>query len=216
LANPLQNKKVLVTAGPTREYWDPVRFLSNASSGATGIALAEEAARLGARVTLILGPVRDGATRRSSIRVIPVVSAWDMYNEVKKNLAATDYFIGAAAVVDYRPAVRLTRKFKRHEPAHTLRLHGNPDIIAMVGHLRANRPACVVGFALETDNVIENAAGKMTRKHMDWIFANRETNIGEAIAEGTLLSRWGDHIALKKMSKEKLAAKLWQTILSNN
>jgi phosphopantothenoylcysteine decarboxylase/phosphopantothenate--cysteine ligase len=214
LANPLQNKKVLITAGPTREYWDPVRYLTNGSSGQMGIALADHARRLGARVTLILGPTCIQPSRQ--VRCIPVISGWDMYQAVKKYLVGTHYFIGAAAVVDYRPAEPLKIKFKRRNPTVTLRLQGNPDIISMVGHLQKGRPSCVLGFALETDHVVENAVDKMARKHMDWIVANRETNMGGSMGEGTLLSRWGHHVSLSKMTKDKLAEKIWQTILKKN
>src|SRR5882672_10292745 len=99
--NNLRNKKVLITAGPTREYWDPVRFLTNASSGAMGIALAHAARKRGARVTLVLGPVPP-CSMPPGVRVLPVVSGWEMYEAVKNNLKRTNVFIGAAAVVDYR------------------------------------------------------------------------------------------------------------------
>src|SRR5258708_32145903 len=101
------------------------------------------------------------------------------------------------------------RKIKRHEPSVTLKLYGKPDIIAMVGHLGKERPDNVIGFALETDHVLENALKKMARKRMDWIVANRETNMGQSTGEGTLLSRWGDRAPFKKMSKDKLAGKIW-------
>ena len=209
----LKGKKVLITAGPTREYWDPVRYLTNSSSGRMGIALAQEAVRLGARVTLVLGPVGHPSPERPRLRVVPIVSAWDMYGAVKKHLHGTDIFIGSAAVVDYRPAVPLKRKIKHHRPSVTLKLYGNPDIVALVGHLRKNRPPVVIGFALETDHVLENARQKLMRKQMDWIMANRESNMGSSQGSGTLLSRWGDRFELKKMPKEKIAQKIWQTIL---
>jgi phosphopantothenoylcysteine decarboxylase/phosphopantothenate--cysteine ligase len=212
LVNPLRNKKVLITAGPTREYWDPVRFLSNASSGAMGIALAEEAQRLGARVTLILGPtdLRPG----KNVRVVSVISGWDMYQAVKKNLSGTDVFVGAAAVVDYRPAEPLKLKVKRKKESVALKLFGNPDIIAMVGHHKKQRPGSVIGFALETDHMLENAHAKMLRKRMDWILANRESNMGKTSGSGMLLSRWGHRVPLAPMTKDKLAKKIWQTVLN--
>src|SRR5258708_18078144 len=153
----LRNKRALISAGPTREYWDPVRYLTNGSSGRMGMALAQEALRLGAQVTLILGPVGHPPQGRARLRVVPVVSAWDMYEAVKKRIQGTDIFVGSAAVVDYRPAAMQKRKIKRHEPSVTLKLYGNPDIIAMVGHLGKERPDNVIGFALETDHVLENA-----------------------------------------------------------
>jgi len=210
----LRNKNVLITAGPTREYWDPVRYLTNGSTGRMGAALAAEAVRLGARVTLVLGPVGHPPAGSSRLRVIPVVSAWDMYEAVKKNVRKADFFVGTAAVADYRPAIPLKRKIKRHQPSVTLKLYGNPDIIAMAGHLGKNRPRCVIGFALETDRVLENAREKLLRKRLDWIVANRESNLGRSEASGTLLSRWGHQVPLAKMPKEKLAKTIWRTILN--
>ena len=181
-----------------------------------GTALAQEASRRGASVVLVLGPVAHQPLASRGMRVVPVVSAWDMYEAVKKHLPRTDYFIGSAAVVDYRPTFPIQKKIKKHQPSVTLRLSGNPDIIATVGHLNKGRPYCVVGFALETDHMLENAHGKLVRKRLDWIVANRESNMGQSEGAGTLLSRWGDHLDLKKMSKDKLAEKIWSAILNNN
>jgi phosphopantothenoylcysteine decarboxylase/phosphopantothenate--cysteine ligase len=212
----IRGKKVVITAGPTREYWDPVRYFTNASSGKMGIALAQEASRLGAHVTLILGPLPNQDFKAGRIHIIPVISAWDMYQSVKKHIAGTDVFIGAAAVVDYRPEAALKRKIKRHDPWISLRMQGNPDIIAMVGHLGKDRPRTVVGFALETDHMLANAQQKLVRKRLDWIVANRESNMGQSAGEGTLLSRWGDILPFPKTPKDKLAKKLWKTILASN
>lgn len=232
-APPLRGKRVLITAGPTREYWDPVRFITNASSGAMGIALAKEARRLGAKVTLVLGPTgkflvsssgfrvehekffSELGTRNSKLTIVPIVSAWEMYQAVKQHLRNTDIFIGAAAVVDYRPAQPSRLKIKRRRPSMILRLYGNPDIVAMVGHLKKDRPASVIGFALETDHLLERAREKLFRKRMDWIVANRESNMGQSNGAVTLLSRWGDHIPLGNMSKTKLAKKIWGTLLAH-
>lgn len=207
----LRNKKVLITAGPTREYWDPVRYLTNGSSGAMGIALAEEAQRLGARVTLVLGPTE--LTPKKKVFVVPVVSGWQMYQAVKKHIKDTDFFVGAAAVVDYRPAEPLKFKIKHKKPQLALKLYGNPDIIAMVGHLPKDRPTTVIGFALETDHLLENARGKLIRKRMDWIMANRESNMGSTEGSGTLISRWGHLVSIPKKSKDQLAKTIWQTVL---
>ena len=214
-----------------------MRYLTNASSGAMGIELAQEAARSGGEVTLVLGPVVGdvvpeyrsiGVSEKkhlvtsplprhpvSPIRCIYVVSAWDMYNAVKKHLPGTDIFIGAAAVVDYRPAQPLARKIKHHRPSMALRLYGNPDIIAMVGHLKEYRPSLVLGFALETDHLLENAREKMIRKRMDWIVANRESNMGQSHGEAVLLSRWGDKVTVSRRTKMELARTIWKTLLKN-
>jgi phosphopantothenoylcysteine decarboxylase/phosphopantothenate--cysteine ligase len=180
-----------------------------------------------AKVTLVLGPVpgseflvsssrvhRKPETKNKKLKTIHVVSAWDMYQAVKKYVSGTDVFVGTAAVVDYRPANPLKRKIKHHHPEMSLRLYGNPDIIAMVGHLPKGRPRCVVGFALETDHLMKNALDKLLRKRMDWIMANRESNMGNSKGSGTLLSRWGHRIVFKRTNKEQLAKQIWQSVLN--
>ncbi len=209
----LKGKKVLITAGPTREYLDPVRFISNGSTGQMGIALALEARRLGAKVTLILGPIPGPAPKAAGLTVVPVVSAWDMGEATKKHLSGTQVFIGAAAVSDYRTMQPLTHKIKRHDESMTLKLYGNPDIIAMVGHHPTRRPKIVVGFALETDHLLQNAALKLLRKRMDWIVANRETNMGKPVGSAVLLNRWAGRIDLPMMTKPQLAKKIWKAVL---
>ena len=138
-----------------------------------------------------------------------------MSQAVRKHLPGVDIFVGAAAVVDYRPARVTKQKLKRRYPSIRLKLVGNPDIIAMVGHHPKNRPETVVGFALETGRLLERAAEKLVRKRLDWIVANRPSAMGQATGGGTLLSRWGDKVALKPMAKGRLAQKIWQTILKN-
>ena len=149
--NNLRDKKVLVTAGPTREYWDPVRFLSNGSSGQMGVALALEAAKLGAEVVLVLGPVPGTIPRqRKNLKVIRVVSAQTMDDQVQAHLSGTRVFVGAAAVADYRPAITLRQKIKGKPSRVNLKLVCNPDIIAKVARRGPHRPSVVIGFALET------------------------------------------------------------------
>ena len=139
-----------------------------------------------------------------------------MYEAVKKNIPGTDIFVGSAAVVDYRPAAPLRRKIKHLQPKMTLQLYGNPDIIAMVGHLGKKRPTHVVGFALETDHLLQNAVDKMVRKRLDWIVANRESNLGQSHGSATLLSRWGHRIPLKKVTKDRLAVQIWNSLFPVN
>ncbi len=212
--NTLRGKKVLITAGPTREYWDPVRFISNASSGQMGIALALEAARLGSEVTLILGPiVGAGPRRRKNLRVIRVESALEMDETVQSQLPGTQVFVGSAAVADYRPAERLRNKIKEKKALITLKLLRNPDIISKVARRSPTRPAVVIGFALETEDVIENAEEKLAQKGLDWIVANRETNIGSPEGRATLISRWNERIPIGHMTKERLAKQIWKALL---
>ncbi len=164
-----QDIHFLITAGPTRESIDPVRFLSNRSSGKMGFALAEAAARLGARVTLISGPV-SLATPAGVIRV-DVETALQMYDAVLSHLCGVDIFIAAAAVADYRPATYSEQKIKKSASTLTLTLERNPDILATVAAL-PNKPF-TVGFAAETEQVIAHAQEKRRHKQIDVIIANQ-------------------------------------------
>lgn len=212
--NNLRDKKVLITAGPTREYWDPVRFLTNASSGQMGIALAIEAARLGADVVLILGPVSGSIPRkRKNLRVVRVVSAQEMDRKVQENLDGTRVFVGSAAIADFRPALVSRQKLKDKPATLLLKLQRNPDIIAKVARRGPQRPSVVIGFALETQEVMKNAESKLKRKGLDWIVANRQTNIGSPEGSVTLLSRWDERIAIGRMTKERLAKQIWKALL---
>lgn len=211
----LTSRKVLITAGPTREYWDPVRFISNASSGAMGIALAREARKRGASVTLVLGPIPGPLPDAKAIgRIVSVISARDMDVAVQKHLAGTDVFVGAAAVSDYRPAEPSRQKIKDKADRVSVVLQRNPDIIARVSRPGSKRPTLVVGFALETQSMLRLAQGKLERKGMDWIIANRTENMGSAHATVTLLHRSGETVAFKTMPKPKLAEKIWHTLLT--
>lgn len=165
----LMGRKVLVNAGPTFEDIDPVRFIGNRSSGRMGFAIAEAAAMAGADVTLVAGPV-DLATPRGVHRV-DVRSARDMHVAVLAALPA-DAFVATAAVADYRIAAPATQKIKRSAEALTLQLVPNPDIVADIAR-HAQRPTLVVAFAAETENVVENARGKLARKRVDLVCANR-------------------------------------------
>jgi phosphopantothenoylcysteine decarboxylase/phosphopantothenate--cysteine ligase len=169
VAAALAGKRVLVNAGPTFEDIDPVRFIGNRSSGRMGFAIAAAAARAGAEVTLIAGPV-DLATP-SGVARIDVRSARDMHAAVFAALPA-DVFIATAAVADYRVAVPATQKIKRSDADLNLALIPNADIVADVAR-DARRPALVVAFAAETENVVENARGKLLRKNVDLVCANR-------------------------------------------
>jgi phosphopantothenoylcysteine decarboxylase / phosphopantothenate---cysteine ligase len=168
---PLAGRKVLITAGPTREPIDPVRYISNHSSGKQGYALAAEARAAGAQVTLVSGPV--SLTPPDGVEVVPVVTAQQMHDAVMARVAACDLFVGVAAVADYRPAVASDQKLKK-EPGRSrervLSLVENPDIIAAVAAHPA-RPF-VVGFAAETHDALNHARDKRVRKGMDLIVVN--------------------------------------------
>jgi len=165
----LAGKKVLITAGPTQEPIDPVRYLSNHSSGKMGYALAEAAEAAGASVTLISGPVNLRAS--SSIEIINVVTAKDMHTEVKKCIEAADVFIGCAAVADYSPVTTQPQKIKKnlHENL-VLELEPNPDILKFVSENYSNK--IIIGFSAETENIEDFARKKLVAKNLDFIVAN--------------------------------------------
>lgn len=170
----LDGRKVVVTAGPTREAIDPVRYLSNHSSGKMGYALAAAAADAGAEVVLISGPVALAAPDR--VRRVAVTSAAEMLDACLTEVAGADVFIAAAAVADYRPRCVAAEKIKKSATALTLELELNPDIVATVAAL-PQRPF-VVGFAAETENLLDNARGKLERKGLDLVIANDVSDPG--------------------------------------
>lgn len=166
---PLKEKKVLITAGPTYEAIDPVRFIGNHSSGKMGYALAEAAANLGAQVTLISGPTHL-QLKHNLINRINVTSAAEMFEEVKKHYKNVDVAIASAAVADYRPALVADQKIKKKEAALKIDLEPTADILAYMG--AEKKKQLLVGFALETENEVANAQGKLQRKNLDLIVLN--------------------------------------------
>ena len=166
---PLQGRRVIVTSGPTREPIDPVRYIANRSSGKQGHAIARAAADAGAEVTLISGPV--GLPDPAGMRIAHVETARDMLEAVERALPA-DVAVFAAAVADWRVAEPNSRKIKKGSELPALALAENPDILGSVASRKSERPALVIGFAAETERVIENAKMKLARKHCDWILAN--------------------------------------------
>lgn len=212
----LAGKRVLITAGPTVEKIDPVRFISNFSSGKMGFALADECARRGAQVTLVTGPVAIN-TRQPGVERIDVVSADDMCKAVARHMADAQVVILCAAVADYKVAVMSEKKIKREkDEAPVLQLVKNPDIARMVGEQK--RPGQVtVGFALETDNEEENALGKMERKNLDMIVLNSLRDKGAGFQTDTnrvtIYHRNGDVIAGECKAKTEVAADIVDEIV---
>ncbi|HIG64137.1 MAG TPA: bifunctional phosphopantothenoylcysteine decarboxylase/phosphopantothenate--cysteine ligase CoaBC [Methyloprofundus sp.] len=164
----LQGKKILITAGPTREKLDPIRYITNRSSGKMGYALAEQAQQLGAQVTLISGPVVLAAPEH--VNTVLVESAEEMYTAVMQHIADQDIMIAAAAVADYTPVNVKAEKIKTQNDQTELQLHKTKDIVASVASL-TNKPF-TVGFAAETENLKQYAQDKLTRKNLDMIAAN--------------------------------------------
>jgi len=208
----LEGKRVCITAGPTREALDPVRYISNHSSGKMGYALAAAAAKAGADVILISGPV--SLPTPAGVQRLNVESAEQMLAAAMELAPTADLFIGAAAVADYRPVAIADQKIKKgQEELMELRLVKNPDIIATVSSL-AERPF-TVGFAAETENVLQYARSKLERKDLDLVIANdvSQSGIGFNADENevTLVSTQGDY-TLPRSSKHALAQTLIQHI----
>lgn len=207
---PLAGKRVLLTAGPTREALDPVRYITNHSSGKMGYAIAEAAADLGAEVTLISGPVSLSTPRQVSR--IDVESALEMHQHVMEHAASCDIFIGCAAVADYRPERIAEHKIKKTDQNSTLSITmvKNPDIVASVAALTEQRPF-TVGFAAETQEVEKYARSKLANKNLDMICANDVSIEGQGFNSNNnaLTVYWHDGAqALPLTSKRELARAL--------
>ena len=202
----LSGLSVLVTAGPTREAMDPVRFLSNHSTGKMGYAIAERARARGARVTLISGPV--ALTPPEGVEVVPITSALDMYDAVLSRLPRLDWVIKAAAVGDYRPATCADDKLKKKQDDMSVALVRNPDILKEIG-ARKNDRQTVCGFSMETRDLINNSRAKLEGKNCDMLVANNLRTAGAGFAHdtnvATLLYRDGSAESLDLMAKDSLA-----------
>ncbi|MGI0106609.1 bifunctional phosphopantothenoylcysteine decarboxylase/phosphopantothenate--cysteine ligase CoaBC [Salinimicrobium sp. WS361] len=179
---PLYNKKVLITAGPTYEAIDPVRFIGNHSSGKMGFELAAAAHAAGAQVTLISGPTHL-ENPNEDIRLIRVQSAVEMYKAATDHFSEVDIAIASAAVSDYRPKISASQKIKKSAETMELQLVKNPDILASLGEVKKHQ--LLVGFALETENEEENASGKLKRKNLDFIVLNSLNDSGAGFKSET-------------------------------
>jgi phosphopantothenoylcysteine decarboxylase/phosphopantothenate--cysteine ligase len=179
---PLLGKKVLITAGPTYEAIDPVRFIGNHSSGLMGFELARTAAQLGAEVFLVTGPTHL-AISHEHVHVVHVVSADDMYHSTQMYFENSDIVLCAAAVADYRPVTIAAQKIKKSEENLTLELVKNKDILMALGEQKKDQ--YLVGFALETENEIENAKGKLKGKNLDAIILNSLRDEGAGFGSDT-------------------------------
>ena len=205
--------KVLVTAGPTREALDPVRFLTNHSSGKMGYAIAKAAARRGADVTLVSGKV--DLPKPAYINVVDIVSAQDMYDAVMANFESADIVIKAAAVADYRPATVADNKIKKSDDDLSIPLERTKDILKTLGENKKDGQF-LCGFSMETENMIENSKGKLIKKGLDMIAANNVKVEGAGFGTDTnilTLITKDDQKELPIMSKDEAADALLDAIL---
>ncbi|MFI3284356.1 MAG: bifunctional phosphopantothenoylcysteine decarboxylase/phosphopantothenate--cysteine ligase CoaBC [Erysipelotrichaceae bacterium] len=203
----LAGKRVLVSAGCTQEAIDPVRFISNHSSGKMGLAIARQAANMGAQVTLVHGPVN---VEHSFVNLIGVSSSEEMFEAMKKEAVEADFIIKAAAVADYTPCETMQQKLKKNEEIFDLKLKKTQDILAYLGeHKPAHQVIC--GFAMETEDLIENARKKLVKKHLDMIVANNLNTQGAGFKTDTnVVSIIDDENveSLDLMSKDELAKEI--------
>lgn len=209
-------KKVLVTAGPTCSLIDPVRFITNRSSGKMGYAIAEEARDRGAEVTLVSGPTSLKAP--FGINTINITTNEEMLNEVLKYFNFQDIVIKAAAVADYKPAEYSQNKIKKSSDELILNFTKDTDILRKLGEIKQNQ--VLVGFAAESNDLISNAEGKLKKKNLDYIVANditsSDTGFQSSENKVTILTREGENISLDKMSKREVAQKLFDIINTKN
>ncbi|MGE5568137.1 MAG: bifunctional phosphopantothenoylcysteine decarboxylase/phosphopantothenate--cysteine ligase CoaBC [Rhodospirillales bacterium] len=206
----LDGETVLVTAGPTEEPLDPVRFLSNRSSGKMGYAIAEEAAARGARVILVSGPVH--LCPPPGVAVVSVQTAEQMRAAVKAHFEEATIVIKAAAVADYRVADPAPQKIKKGEGSLTLRLEPNPDILSELGRMKGSR--LLVGFAAETGDPLPEARRKLESKNCDMVVGNRvDRAFGSDDNEVVLALRTGEAVELSRASKREIAGRIFDHLL---
>lgn len=204
---PLLNKNILITAGPTREPLDPIRFFSNSSTGKMGYSLAIEATKMGANVTIISGPVN--LANPEGINVIKVQTAQEMYEKVMENHQKQDIIIATAAVADYRPEIVYDKKIKKGDN-FTVNFVRNKDILFELGKIKKDN--LLIGFAAESENLIQNAKNKLLKKNLDMIVANFVDNFGSNENEITIIGKSFEK-NFEKLDKEIVARKILETIL---
>mgnify|MGYP001813069889 FL=1 len=211
---PLHHKKVLITAGPTYEAIDPVRFIGNHSSGKMGFEIAKASSQLGAEVILITGPTHQ-KVNSNLIKVIPVTSAQEMYNAVHNKFSDCDIAILSAAVADYKPKFVADKKIKKKDSTLTLELEKTKDILGSLGKIKEKQ--LLVGFALETNNELENAIGKLKSKNLDLIVLNslndEGAGFGGATNKVTIIDKNENSVNYGLKSKAEVAIDIMQEIL---
>jgi phosphopantothenoylcysteine decarboxylase / phosphopantothenate---cysteine ligase len=212
----LVGERFLITVGATREEIDPVRFISNRSSGRMGFAIAEAALRRGGEVTLVAGTTT--VSPPAGARIVRALSAAEMSHAVEHEMANHSVFIGTAAIADYRPTQRAEQKIKKSEDQITLTLERTTDVLSQVAASRQNG-MLVIGFAAETENLLENARDKLQRKNLDAIVANDVTREGSGFDsttnELTIITKGRpDPLELSLLSKREAADRILDVIVS--
>lgn len=213
---PLKGKKILITAGPTYEAIDPVRFIGNHSSGKMGFDIASSAANLGASVILVSGPTHC-KVNNPLIKVVPVVSAQEMYNACHLYYADADVAIAAAAVADYKPKNVASQKIKKSADDFSIELEKTKDILASLGEIKKNQ--FLIGFALETENEIENAKLKIQKKNLDLIVLNSlqdsGAGFGKATNKVTFIDKFFNIEPMDLKSKEAVADDILNKVVAH-
>ena len=207
----LKGKKILITSGRTKENIDPIRYLSNNSSGKMGYCLAQAAIDLGAEVTLISGPANLGIPKRLR-NFISVESALEMYEKVDEYFGDTDIFIACAAVADYRPKEYKKEKIKKSDSDLILELVRNPDILFEMGKKKDNQ--LLVGFAAETNDIKENALKKLEKKNLDIIVANNASTMGTDSNTVEIIKKDKSSVEIKQKNKMELAYDILSEVIS--
>lgn len=208
-----RNRRIVITAGPTREKIDPVRYLSNESSGRMGWALAAAAQEAGARVTLVAGPT--GLENPPQVNVVAVTSAREMLSATRRAARGAHAVIGAAAVADWRPLKLSRTKLKKGQTAPVLRLTPNPDILGTLARARRGPFPRLAGFALESNDLLANARKKMVDKNLDLIVANPPSALGNAKTRAWILQPGRPPEAFrgdKKILARQILARLLETV----
>lgn len=212
---PLSGKQVLITAGPTHEAIDPVRFLGNRSTGTMGFELAKKAADLGAKVILVSGPSHLNVNH-NNIELIRVTSAQEMFETCHKHYTETTIAICAAAVADYRPKTIASEKLKKKDDDLNIELERTPDILMSLGEAKTDQ--FLVGFALETQNELENAKGKLKRKNLDGIVLNSLKDDGAGFGSSTnkitFIDKNSEIKTFDLKAKSEVASDIWEEIIS--